>query len=173
MPAASRFLDTLTERHQRTAANSVEHLIVPVETRQPMEFVDVTDILAAVVEEVGLKEGVLTIHTRHTTTGIMINEHEPLLLRDLAAMFERFAPTGAAYHHDNFAIRTVNLVPGERRNGHAHCRAALLRSSESVPVMNGSLGLGRWQRIFFVDFDGPQSRELWLTLAGQMSVDRS
>jgi thiamine phosphate synthase YjbQ (UPF0047 family) len=55
---------------------------------------------------------------------------------------------------DDFSRRTVNLMPGERRNGHAHCRAALLRTSESVPVAGGVLTLGRWQRVFLVEFDG-------------------
>lgn len=144
----------------------VRHLIVTIETREPVEFVDVTAALARTVTGLGLVDGLLTVQTRHTTTGLMINEHEPLLLRDLAAMFERIAPASADYAHDDFRRRTVNLMPGERRNGHAHCRAALLRTSESVAVAAGALNLGRWQRVFLVDFDGGQRRELSVTLSG-------
>jgi secondary thiamine-phosphate synthase enzyme len=145
----------------------VRHLVVSVETRQPVEFVDLTAILARAVQGLGLLEGLVTLQTRHTTTGLLINEHEPLLLRDLEALFERIAPASENYGHDDFTRRTVNLLPGERRNGHAHCRAALLRTSEHVPVTGGALSLGRWQRVFLVDFDGGQRREVSVTLMGE------
>lgn len=144
----------------------VRHIVLPFETRQPLEFIDVTVFLMRAVQEVGLMDGLVVAQTRHTTTGLLINEHEPLLLADLESLFERIAPAGAAYAHDDFSRRTVNLTPGERRNGHAHCRAALLRTSESVPVAGGVLRLGRWQRVFLVEFDGGQCRELSLTVMG-------
>jgi secondary thiamine-phosphate synthase enzyme len=144
----------------------VRHIVVTFETRQPLELVDVTASLSRAVQEVGLMDGVVVVYTRHTTTGLLINEHEPLLLADFEALFERLAPAGPAYAHDDFSRRTVNLAPSERRNGHAHCRAALLRTSEHVPVAGGALTLGRWQRVFLVDFDGGQTRELSLTLMG-------
>ena len=128
------------------AALSVPSIVrlvqVSVETRSPLEFVDVTDVLSRAVSDVGLMEGLLAVSTRHTTTGLMINEHEPLLLADFEALFERLAPMGARYGHDDFGCRT-NVVPDERRNGHAHCRAALLRASEHVAVSSGRLSLGR------------------------------
>ena len=74
-----------------------------------------------------------------------------------------------AYAHDDFSRRSVNVTPGERRNGHAHCRAALLRTSECVPVTDGRLNLGRWQRVFLVDFNGGQHREVSLTLLGSVT----
>ena len=149
------------------AVNSsfVRTIVVSVETRSPLAFVDITEVLSRTVKEVGLMEGLLVVQTRHTTTGLMINEHEPLLLADLEAMFERLAPLAAVYAHDDFSCRT-NVGPGERRNGHAHCRAALLRASESVVISDGQLSLGRWQRMFLVDFDGGQRREVSLTLMG-------
>ena len=135
-------------------------LTISVVTRQPLEFVDVTPALASLVETLGIRDGVLTVQTRHTTTGLLINEHEPLLLDDLRKMFERMVPAQASYTHDDFSVRTVNLGPTERTNGHAHCRAALLRTSESVPIVDGCLTLGRWQRVFLVEFDGGQRREV-------------
>jgi secondary thiamine-phosphate synthase enzyme len=152
----------------------VRHIVVPFETRQPLEFIDVTACLSHAIHEVGLTDGLVVAQTRHTTTGLLINEHEPLLLEDFEALFERLAPVAAYYAHDDFIRRTVNLTPGERRNGHAHCRAAMLRTSESVPVAGGALTLGRWQRVLLVDFDGGQQRELSLTLigTGTPSTDR-
>ena len=138
-------------------------LTISVVTREEMEFIDLTPALTALVESLGIRDGVLTVQTRHTTTGVMVNEHEPLLLNDLKAMFERLAPAGP-YEHDDFERRTVNLVPDERVNGHAHCRAALLRTSESVPIVDGALTLGRWQRVFLVEFDGPRRREVSVAL---------
>jgi secondary thiamine-phosphate synthase enzyme len=142
------------------------HLVVPVVTRVPVEFVDITAVLARVVENLGLRDGVLTVYTRHTTTGLLINEHEPLLFSDLQAMFERLVREDAPFAHDDFERRTVNLMPGERRNGWAHCRAALLRTSESIPVADGWLSLGRWQRVLLAEFDGGQRRDIAVTLQG-------
>ena len=105
------------------------------------------------------------VQTRHTTTGLLVNEHEPLLLADFGAMFERLAPTGR--------LRPRRLhpaggacSPASGGNGHAHCRAALLRASESVAVSGGALGLGRWQRILFVECDGGQRRQVSVTCVG-------
>ena len=148
------------------AGAQVRHLVVSVVTRDPVEFVDITPALVRVVEGLGLRDGVLTVCTRHTTTGLLINEHEPLLFSDLQAMFERLIPEDGPFAHDDFERRTVNLTPGERRNGWAHCRAALLRTSESIPVADAQLSLGRWQRVLLVEFDGGQRRDIAVTLQG-------
>jgi secondary thiamine-phosphate synthase enzyme len=148
------------------AGAQVRHLVVSVVTRDPVEFVDITSALTSVVEGLGLRDGVLTVYTRHTTTGLLINEHEPLLFSDLQAMFERLVPEDGPFAHDDFERRTVNVTPGERRNGWAHCRAALLRTSESIPVADEQLSLGRWQRVLLVEFDGGQRREIAVTLQG-------
>jgi secondary thiamine-phosphate synthase enzyme len=157
-----------TARAERSAQDSpiFEQLVIPIETHQAFEFVDITALLGEAVRTVGLQAGLMNVWTRHTTTGLLVNESEPLLLGDLAAMFERLVPISTSYRHDDFTQRTVNLTANERRNGHAHCRAALLRTSESVSVVDGRLALGRWQRVFLVEFDGGQRRELGLTMTG-------
>ena len=154
-------------------ASIVRHVVLSIETRREVEFVDLTATIAATIQGLALVDGVVTIQTRHTTTGILINEYEPLLLEDLEAMFERVAPADAHYRHDDFERRTTNIGPGERRNGHAHLRAALLHASESVPVAKGTLTLGRWQRVLFVELDGAQRREVSLTLIGEGRPFRS
>lgn len=145
-------------------ASSSHQMTLTVETCHPLEFVDLTVALSSLVDALCVRNGVLTVQTRHTTTGLLVNEHEPLLLADLAAMFERLVPASTAYGHDDFTRRTIGLGPAERRNGHAHCRAALLRTSESIPIVGGALTLGRWQRIFLVDFDGGQQREVSVSI---------
>ncbi len=100
----------------------------------------------------------------------MINEHEPLLLDDLKAMFERLVPAGPT-QHDDFELPHRQPQPDERVNGHAHCRAALLRTSESMPIVDGALTLGRWQRVFLVEFDGGQRREVSVALTARPEAD--
>ena len=137
-----------------------------VETHRAVEFVDITELLSRAIREVGLVSGIATVHTRHTTTGLLVNEHEPLLLTDLEAFFARVVRTPEGFAHDDFRRRTVNLTPNERKNGHAHCCASLLRTSECLPVVDGVLDLGRWQRVFLVEFDGGQRRQLSVTFIG-------
>jgi secondary thiamine-phosphate synthase enzyme len=149
----------------------IAHRVVAIQTRRPVEFVDLTSVLADVVRETGLVAGLAMIQTRHTTTGLLINENEPLLLTDLEAFFARVATAPGGYAHDDFRRRTVNLTPDERKNGHAHCCAALLRSSECISVVGGALDLGRWQRVFLVEFDGGQPREVTLTMIGERVDD--
>jgi secondary thiamine-phosphate synthase enzyme len=145
------------------------HKVMTVVTTRATEFVDITVPLSEAVRDAGLTQGLLVIHTRHTTTGLLINEREPLLMRDLEMFFESLAPRDLPYAHDDFRRRTVNLMPEERRNGHAHCRAALLRTSESISILDGRLNLGRWQRIFLVEFDGAQRREVAIMMMGRAS----
>jgi secondary thiamine-phosphate synthase enzyme len=151
------------------AGEAVQHTVLQISTRQAIEFVDLTARLQEVVAESFLVEGLLMIQSRHTTAGLLINESEPLLLEDLTELFERLVPAYFTYRHDDFHRRS-NLAAAERVNGHAHCRAALLRTSECLPVTNGALSLGCWQRVFFIDFDGGQQREVWLTLLGRRQL---
>jgi secondary thiamine-phosphate synthase enzyme len=142
------------------------HSRIGVATGRPMEFIDLTDRIEALAVEAGLHAGLVNIQSLHTTTAIVVNEHEPLLLADFDALLTRTAPSDATYRHDDMDVRTVNLAPGERPNGHAHCRALLLPTSALLNVAAGRLQLGRWQRIFLVELDGPRSREVSVLLFG-------
>ena len=147
-------------------APACRHGRIRVETRCPTEFIDLTDQIDASVSATGIRDGLVNVHTLHMTKAIIVNEHEPLLLADFAALLSRLAPQHALYQHDDMAARTVNLAPGERPNGHAHCRALLLGPSASLNLAGGRLQLGRWQRVFLVELDGPQSREISLLVLG-------
>lgn len=147
----------------------VRHTSLCIRTRRALEFVDLTADLEAWTRRVGLEVGLLAIQTRHTTTAIVVNEHEPLLLQDLADLLRRQAPREARYRHDDMRIRSVNLSPGERANGHAHARALLLGTSEALCVVGGQLQLGRWQRVFLVELDGPRERGVAVTAVGRFA----
>jgi secondary thiamine-phosphate synthase enzyme len=149
---------------------SAVHDTVALHTTAAVEFVDLTPRLADLVWRHGLECGLVNLQTRHTTTGILVNEHEPLLLDDLRRTLERLAPRLGGYAHDDFRRRR-HVVPGERVNGYAHCQALVLPSASSINVADASLCLGRWQRVFLVELDGPQRRELSVTLLGTMRVN--
>ena len=154
-------MDTLT------TAPICLHTQFTVETGQPTEFVDLTERITLLVVQAGLRFGFVNVQTRHTTTAILVNEHEPLLLSDFAAFLERLAPRDAIYRHDDETVRTVNVTPDERHNGHAHCRALLLPSNATLNVVDGQLHLGRWQRLFLAELDGPRPRTLSVMLLGE------
>lgn len=130
------------------------------------EFIDITDEVAAAVEASGIQDGTVTVFSRHTTAAVKINENEPLLLRDMARFLETSAPREAEYRHNDFVIRTANMTDDECPNGHSHCQHLLLGASETIPVMGGRLGLGRWQSIFLVELDRPREREVVVQVLG-------
>jgi secondary thiamine-phosphate synthase enzyme len=127
------------------------------ETHESIEFVDITDDVAELVRDAGLREGVANVFSRHTTAAVCIQEAEPLLLEDLREFLERSAPAAAHYRHNDFRLRTVHMHDDESPNGHAHCLQLMLGTSESIPVADGQLLLGTWQRIFLVELDGPRA----------------
>ena len=140
---------------------------IHVTTTQPTEFIDLTDRLERLVTDAGLRFGILNVQTLHTTTAIVVNEHEPLLLADFQSLLEATAPDDGNYQHDDASARTVNVTEAERPNGHAHCRALLLPPSACLNVVGGRLLLGRWQRVFLVELDGPRERELSVIIFGE------
>jgi len=147
-------------------SSAFRHATIRIDTGQPTEFIDLTDRIEALVAESGARTGLINIQSLHTTTAIVVNEHEPLLLTDLAALLESLAPQAAIYRHDNVSLRASNCVLGERPNGHSHCRAVLLPPSVCLNIVDGRLQLGRWQRVFLVELDGPRSREVSMLVVG-------
>jgi len=130
------------------------------------EFIDITDEVIGAVRASGVREGATTVFSRHTTAAVKINEHEPLLLEDMARFLEAAAPREAEYQHNDFTIRTANMTEDECPNGHAHCQHLLLSASETIPVCDGELMLGRWQRIFLIELDRPRMREIVIQVQG-------
>ncbi len=150
----------------------IAHGVMNVSSARPTQFVDITDRISALVASSRLLQGIVNVQALHTTTAILVNEHEPLLLSDFETLLNRWAPGDGVYRHDDGSLRVVNLTPHERRNGHAHCRALLLSASACINVVDGRLVLGRWQRIFFVELDGPQERLVSTMLLGFGGVRR-
>jgi secondary thiamine-phosphate synthase enzyme len=134
---------------------------------EPIQLLDLTDQVAAFSRELGNWHGIISVFSRHTTAAVRIQEDEPLLLEDLRAFLMRLAPPDAAYAHNDFGVRTQHMHLDERPNGHSHCLHLLLGASASVPVVDGVLQLGTWQRIFLVELDGPRAdRHVQVHLTG-------
>jgi secondary thiamine-phosphate synthase enzyme len=146
----------------------IAHRRLDVPTASATEFVDITARLQAEVAAAGLVDGRLHLQSLHTTLGLMMNENEPLLMRDLETALERLAPTGVVYEHDDLPRRR-DIAADEPRNGHAHCRALFLLPTCTVLVEHGRLVLGRWQSVFAVELDGPRQRQLAVQLEGDFA----
>ena len=144
------------------------HAKLHLTTNHATEFIDLTDRLQRLISDASLRSGMLNVQTLHTTLAVVVNEHEPLLLDDFRRMLEAAAPADGRYRHDDMTVRTVNLMDAERPNGHAHCRALLLPTSVCLNVCGGALALGRWQRVFLVELDGPRERNLSVLLFGEV-----
>jgi secondary thiamine-phosphate synthase enzyme len=137
------------------------------QTRDPIQFLDITDDVADLVRASGLRDGMANVFSRHTTAAVAIQEAEPLLLEDLREFLQRSAPAGAQYRHNDFRVRTVHMHADESPNGHAHCLQLMLGTSQTVPVEDGELLLGTWQRIFLVELDGPRdARQVIIQVLG-------
>ena len=135
-------------------------------TDHALEFVDITADVRGVVERSGIAFGQVTVFSEHTTAAIIVNEHEPLLLNDMARVLSRVAPAGDYYEHNDFSIRTVNMTADECANGHAHCQHLFLGTSELIPIHDAEIRLGRWQRCFLVELDHARRREVFVQAMG-------
>lgn len=140
-------------------------------TSHPLEFIDITDDVRGVLERSGVAYGQVAVFSRHTTCAIIVNEHEPLLLNDMARVLSRLSPAGDYYEHNDFSIRTVNMTEEECANGHAHCQQLLLGNSETIPAHEGELQIGHWQRIFLVELDHARPRTVFVQAMGIAAPD--
>jgi secondary thiamine-phosphate synthase enzyme len=129
-----------------------------VPTRQKTEFIDITAQIAQAMKESGVREGVCTVFVPHTTAGVCLQENaDPNVPRDLINALHRLVPDDIPYLH---------VEEGEE-NAPSHVRAMLVGTSQSLIVEKGQLMLGRWQAVFFCEFDGPRTREVWLRIGGE------
>ncbi len=134
---------------------------ITVTTAFSRQFIDLTDHIADAVVSAGVESGMVVVASRHTTAAIVVNEHEPELLKDLDRTLQALAPESAAYSHN-----AVPCGPEEQPNGHAHCQALFLSASASLPIVNGHIALGRYQRIFLVELDHARVRTVNVLVMG-------
>jgi len=130
------------------------------------EFIDITDIVETDVKLSQVKKGMLFINSMHTTFGLKIMENELLSLNDIDDFLEKLAPMNGEYKHNKVKLREV--PPNERLNGASHIRMLFFNTQIAIPIENGKLLLGKWQRIFAIETDCDQKdfrlRELIITI---------
>lgn len=129
---------------------------IELRTEESTELIDITDEVKRIVSANGVDSGICVVFTRHTTTGIIINENETGLRNDIRRLLDELVPRDTGYLHDRIDS-----------NAHAHLRAVLLGSSVSIPIENGSMALGTWQSIIFVECDGPRRREIFVQIVAK------
>jgi secondary thiamine-phosphate synthase enzyme len=136
-----------------------------IHTDAPVSIVDITRRIKDLLEESGVRNGLLSVSSAHTTTAITVNEYETRLLDDLYRFFARLVPADQPYRHNDIHLR--DCPPDEPKNAHSHICAMLYGNSEVVPVNDGSLGLGRYQSIMLVELDGPRERTVNVQFTGE------
>jgi secondary thiamine-phosphate synthase enzyme len=140
--------------------------VLRVRTDCGPQFIDITSDVERMVASSKVWFGMAVVYSRHTTAAIKLNENEPLLIADMCQRLSELFPASAAYGHNDFAVRTVNMTDEEEPNGHAHCQHLLLSTSETIPIVEGRLVLGRWQRVFLVELDRARAREVVVSVLG-------
>ena len=129
-----------------------------IRTSRRTELKDVTAEIEAAVRDSGCADGVCHLYVPHTTAGVLVNEgDDPAVARDIEAALDRMVPHSAAYTH-------------AEGNADSHIKTALVGSSETLWIENGRVSLGRWQAIFFAEFDGPRTRELRVKIVPDPAV---
>ena len=132
---------------------------IELESRGNADTFDLTTSVEELVDESGILDGLVTVFTPSSTSSITTIEYESGALADLRIALDEVAPVEREYHHN---------LRWRDGNGHSHLRSALLKTSFSVPLINGSLTLGTWQQILFIDFDvRPRNRRLVVQILGK------
>lgn len=138
---------------------------VELESTTQIEFMDITEKVQEIISASGVREGQVTIYSGHTTMSVAVNHNEPMLLQDFMRILYKLVPMDDRYSHDLFELRKGSKSDG-RSNGHSHCKALLLGSSETIPLEKGRMLLTDKQSIFAIEFDGSRKRDVTVQVMG-------
>ena len=126
---------------------------IAVRTREHCEFVNIDCDVQRVVSGSGVADGVCTVFVPHTTAGVTINENaDPDVIHDMRAALDKLVPWRAGYAH-------------AEGNSAAHVKASLMGFSQTILIERGHLALGTWQSLYFCEFDGPRTRNVWVQVS--------
>jgi secondary thiamine-phosphate synthase enzyme len=136
---------------------TVHHAEFTLVTSEHHQVLDITDRVLRALRESGITSGLCTVYTPHATAAVTINENDdPNIGVDFLAALGK-----VVIEHDGWLHDRID------NNAAAHIKSALVGPSESIPVRDGRLALGRWQNVFFCEFDGPRSvRRVLVTVVG-------
>jgi secondary thiamine-phosphate synthase enzyme len=123
-----------------------------LKTTRRMQLLDITDQIAALVQKSAVHAGLCHLYVPHTTAAVTINEHaDPDVAADVEAFLDRLVPYRGPYKHSE-------------GNSDSHAKALLVGASQTIFIEDGKLALGRWQGIFFCEFDGPRERRVYVKM---------
>ena len=126
-------------------------------TRKHREYIHITPQIEAIVQNSGVREGMVLVSAMHITAGVYVNDNEAGLIKDIDGWLEQLAPFREDYrHHDT----------GET-NGDSHLKALLIHHEVIVPITGGRLDFGPWQRIFYAEFDGQRDKRVIVKVMGE------
>ncbi len=126
-------------------------------TKNRYDTVHITDEVADIVAESGVKEGMCLISAMHITAGVYVNDLENGLIEDIHEWLEKLAPYGENYRHHQ---------TGED-NADAHLKRILIGHQAIIPITEGKLDLGQWERIFYAEFDGRRKKRVIVKVMGE------
>jgi secondary thiamine-phosphate synthase enzyme len=134
---------------------------ITVQTDARVELIDLTDRIAAVARESGVREGIVSLWSMHTTFAVFMNEAQPALHADIKRLLETMVARDADWMHND-----PDHSDCDRFNADSHLRAMLLGHSLTLQVTGGDLVLGQWQRVLVAELDGPRARTLRIQIMG-------
>jgi secondary thiamine-phosphate synthase enzyme len=126
-------------------------------TKKHREYVHITPQVEAAVRKSGVKEGLAFVSAMHITAGVYVNDDESGLIEDIDAWLEKLAPFKKDYKHHH---------TGED-NGDSHLKALMIHHEVTLPITNGELDLGTWQRVFYAEFDGQRNKRVIIKILGE------
>lgn len=138
---------------------------IQLQTTTQIEFIEITQKVEEVIDASGIREGQVLIFSGHTTSSIVINHNESMLIQDFMRTLYRLIPVSDRYSHDLFELSRANTSDG-RSNGHSHCKAIFLGASQTVPIEKGKMDLSEKQAIFYVEMDGARKRDYIVQVIG-------
>lgn len=139
---------------------------IQVKSTSQIEFIDVTDKVAQIINESGIRDGQVLVYAPHTTASILVNHNEPMLIQDFMKVLHRVVPVTNNYSHDLFEISRGGTSDG-RSNGHSHCKSMLVGGvSETLPIEKGKMIMTERQCIFLAEMDGARTREVIVQVVG-------
>jgi len=138
---------------------TVKTLSFAFQTQGHADILDITSQVSERIAQCGLSSGIVTLFSPSSTSALTTVEYESGCLEDLRRLFDEILPPDRPYAHN---------ARWHDGNGHSHARSAMLKTSLTIPFVEGRLTLGTWQQIIFVDFDNkPRQRELILQVIGE------
>src|SRR5918993_932418 len=134
---------------------------IEIDTTERIELVDLTDTVMAFVRRTGVKEGLLSLWSMHTTCTVFINESQQALETDILAFLENVVSRQNYYKHND-----PDHSDCDRQNADSHLRAMLLGHSVTMQISGGELVVGKWQRVLCGEMDGPRTRTIRAQVMG-------